>query len=425
MLSCRVSPHAPVGAQANRAFLRRVVRNLVREAGTRQIPRHRLGPAQRAGKRARGRGRDANPLAQTMLVDNDPGGLHPRAGPAGQDLPARPRSSPPVMHGRQRSWIHPGIREFSIDFRQPVDCFCTCCTSTTEADPSGIMADLRDAMPQSSSISPSPASVCRNRSCPSSAPRPSRCGGRSIEQLGSGHWRSDEAILAWFGDWELLRRPGSPAGLAPRTRRSPGRDGRPRPALRRCSPGRTDRCRRRVAWARTGRATVSTGQPAAGPPIRSQPPDRSVARRTRNSADQQERPDMDGGRARPGSGVPSTRCRRSGSAGGFHRDPAGNPRPSRHQGRLVKVTSGAASSAWLRSSRGAAVEADHDDVAAHPPQPEDVQPADRGDVPGRRGVEWSGDGATGRGAAGGKVCTRRSSSARVRAVVARSIRSPS
>ena len=30
------------------------------------------------------------------------------------------------------------------------------------------------------------------------------------EQLGTGRWRSDEAILGWFGDWELI-----PPGLVP------------------------------------------------------------------------------------------------------------------------------------------------------------------------------------------------------------------
>jgi hypothetical protein len=74
---------------------------------------------------------------------------------------------------------------------------------TDSEDPAGIMAILRDAMP--------PGSYLAISSFRMPGPELAESRARTIEmeqlfneQLGTGRWRSDAAILAWFGDWELI-----------------------------------------------------------------------------------------------------------------------------------------------------------------------------------------------------------------------------
>ena len=196
----RVSPHAPVGAQANRAFLRRVVRYLVREAGISQILD--IGSGLPAQGNVHEIAHEINPLVRTVYVDNDPVVcIH------GQALLADARTTEVVAADvRRPSEIldHPGTREF-IDFRQPVGLLLLAVLHhiNDDEDPSGIMADLRDAMPRGSYLAISSFRMPQ--------PELSEQRAKTVEmqrvfhdQLGSGHWRSDEAILAWFGDWELL-----------------------------------------------------------------------------------------------------------------------------------------------------------------------------------------------------------------------------
>ena len=70
-------------------------------------------------------------------------------------------------------------------------------------EPAGIMAILRDAMP--------PGSYLAISSFRMPGPELAESRARTIEmerlfneQLGTGRWRSDGGILAWFGDWELI-----------------------------------------------------------------------------------------------------------------------------------------------------------------------------------------------------------------------------
>jgi hypothetical protein len=196
----RVSPHAPVQARANRAFLRRVVRYLVREAGISQILD--IGSGLPAAGNVHEVAHDINPMVRTVYVDNDPVVyVH------GQALLADARTTEVVTaDARRPSEVldHPGVREF-IDFRQPVGLLLLAILHhiNDDEDPSGIMAGFRDAMPRGSYLAISSFRM----------PQPEQSEQRAITvemqrlfraHLGTGHWRSDEAILDWFGDWELL-----------------------------------------------------------------------------------------------------------------------------------------------------------------------------------------------------------------------------
>jgi hypothetical protein len=202
----RVAPDAPAGGQANRAFLRRVVRYLVRDAGIAQILD--IGSGLPTQGNVHEVAREINPSVRTIYVDNDPVVcLH------GQALLADARTTEVVTADvRRPSEIlgHPVVRQF-IDFRQPVGLLMLAILHhiTDSEDPAGIMAILRDAMP--------PGSYLAISSFRMPGPELAESRARTIEmeqlfneQLGTGRWRSDAAILAWFGDWELI-----PPGLVP------------------------------------------------------------------------------------------------------------------------------------------------------------------------------------------------------------------
>ena len=100
-----------------------------------------------------------------------------------------------------------------------------------------------------------------------------------------------------------------------------------------------------------------------------------------------------------------------------------DPDPA-HQRHLGQGDFGGGQLCLAQVKPGAADQAEHDDMAVHPPPPGDSQAADRRDVPGWPGRGTLRDGGPGRAPAGsaGRSPTRRSSSARVLAAVARSIR---
>ena len=111
----RVTPDAPVGGRANRAFLCRVVRHLVLEAGISQLLD--LGSGLPTQGNVHEVAQQINPSARTVYVDNDPVvHLH------GQALLADARTTEVVSADVRRPAEilgHPTVRQF-IDFRQPV-----------------------------------------------------------------------------------------------------------------------------------------------------------------------------------------------------------------------------------------------------------------------------------------------------------------
>ena len=128
------------------------------------------------------------------------------------------------------------------------------------------------------------------------------------------------------------------------------------------------------------------------------------SRRIPDPADQRERPDMDGGGARPGIGCAlDPGAADQGQAGSLDPDPARHPDPDpAHQGHLGQGDLRGGQLCLAQIEPGPSDEGHHDDMTAHPPGPEDVQPADRGYVPGRRRAAADGHGA-GRGAARRKI----------------------
>jgi len=92
-----------------------------------------------------------------------------------------------------------------IDFDRPVGLLLLAILHHIEdhEDPAGIVAQLRDAMPAGSYLAIS--------SLRKPGPELPEIRAKAItaekllaQGLGSGRWREDEEILAWFGDWQLL-----------------------------------------------------------------------------------------------------------------------------------------------------------------------------------------------------------------------------
>ena len=196
----RVAPDAPAGGLANRAFLRRVVRYLVRDAGITQILD--IGSGLPTQGNVHEVAQEINPSVRTIYVDNDPVVcIH------GQALLADACTTEVVTaDARLPSEIlgHPVVRQF-IDFRQPVGLLMLAILHhiTDLEEPAGLMAILRDAMPPGSYLAISGFRM--------PGPELAESRARTIEmerlfneQLGTGRWRSDGVILAWFGDWELI-----------------------------------------------------------------------------------------------------------------------------------------------------------------------------------------------------------------------------
>jgi hypothetical protein len=214
------TPDAPLAAKANRAFLRRVVRFLVGEAGLTQLLDIGSGlPTQGNVSEV---AQEINPAARVVYVDNDPVVCaHSRA------LLVDSRAATEVVQAdiRQPAEIlsNPTVRRF-IDFSRPVGLLMLAILHhiEDEEDPAGIAAALREAMPAGSYLAISSFRM----------PDPEfgelRAKTAEVEKLltanlGTGRWREDEEILRWFGDWELLE-----PGFVPLAEWRPAAQGRTR-----------------------------------------------------------------------------------------------------------------------------------------------------------------------------------------------------
>jgi hypothetical protein len=199
-LALKVMPDAPAGARANRAFLRRVVRYLAGEAGIPQFLD--IGSGLPAQGNVHEVAHELDPAARIVYVDNDP-----VVYTHGQALLADARTTGVVTADLRRPTgilNNPAVREF-IDFSQPVGLLLLATLHHVNDDegPDGIMAELRDAMPSGSYLA---ISSFRMPGPGHPADRAKTAEVEKIfnEKLGTGRWRNDEEIRAWFGDWELL-----------------------------------------------------------------------------------------------------------------------------------------------------------------------------------------------------------------------------
>jgi hypothetical protein len=196
----RFAPMAPLGAIANRQFLRRVVRYLVTEAGITQFLD--LGSGLPTQGNVSEVVHQLTSSAHVVHVDNDPVVYtHSKA------LLADARTTEFVLGDVRRPadiLTDPVVRSL-IDFDKPVGLLMFAVLHHIEDvdAPERIMDHLRDAMPKGSYLAISSLRL----------PGPDLPELRAIAiegeklhtgTLGSGRWREDAEIFSWFGDWELV-----------------------------------------------------------------------------------------------------------------------------------------------------------------------------------------------------------------------------
>ncbi|MCW2891498.1 MAG: hypothetical protein JWO75_987 [Actinomycetia bacterium] len=196
----RFAPMAPLGAIANRQFLRRVVQHLVVDAGVTQFLD--LG----SGLPTQGNVSEVvhqfSARARVVHVDNDQiVYTHSRA------LLADQLTTDFVLGDvrRPREILTDPVVESMIDFGQPVGLLLFALLHHVEDSdqPDRIMAELRTAMPSGSFVA---ISSLRLPGPELSEQRAVTLEGEKLlaGPLGGMRWREDSEIRSWFGDWELV-----------------------------------------------------------------------------------------------------------------------------------------------------------------------------------------------------------------------------
>jgi hypothetical protein len=197
----QVEPNAAVEGRAHRAFLGRVVRQMVSEAGIRQFID--VGSGIPAAENTHEVAQRIAPAARVVYVDNDPvvvvhakaligetGTTHIIAGDAREPAAILEDSA---------------VRDF-IDFSHPVGVLLMSILHhiADDEDPGKIAQTFRNAIAPGSELAishfcnPGPAN-----------PKESEIAVRServfTQNFGTGRWRTPEEITAFFGDFRLLQ----------------------------------------------------------------------------------------------------------------------------------------------------------------------------------------------------------------------------
>ncbi|TDC85032.1 SAM-dependent methyltransferase [Micromonospora sp. KC606] len=196
----KITPDGPQAAQANRAFLRRVVRFLVAEEGICQFLD--LG----SGLPTQGNVHEVatrhDPRARVVYVDYDPIVLaHGRAllAHAGTAtvIQADVRSPQAILE-------HPDVRKF-LDFDRPIGLllFAILHHLRDDEDPKAVAATLSEALPSGSYVA-----ISHFRDPGERHPDASRKA-QEVERifnqsLGTGRWRTDEEILSFVEGLEVV-----------------------------------------------------------------------------------------------------------------------------------------------------------------------------------------------------------------------------
>ena len=146
--------------------------------------------------------RDVSPGVRVVYTDNDPVvGVHGRAlladAATARFITADVRRPAEILDD-------PGVRAF-IDFSRPVGLlmFAILHHITDAEDPAAITARFRGALAPGSYLAVSSVRM-PGPEHPRDAEKASEVQKLFNETLGTGLWREDGEILAWFGDWELL-----------------------------------------------------------------------------------------------------------------------------------------------------------------------------------------------------------------------------
>jgi hypothetical protein len=195
-----LAPKAPLSAQNNRAFLRRAVRYLVGEMGITQLID--IGSGLPTAGNVSEVAHAINPDVHVVYVDNDPVVYtHSKAllsDPVNADIVYADIRDPADI------LADPTVARL-IDFGRPVGLLLLAVLHHVQdhEDPDGIAARLRDAMPPGSYLAISSLRL-PGRDLPEL--RATTIEGEQLlaDGLGSGRWREDDEIRAWFGDWDLL-----------------------------------------------------------------------------------------------------------------------------------------------------------------------------------------------------------------------------
>jgi hypothetical protein len=196
----RLVPDARESAASARAFLRRVVRYMVAEAGIRQFID--VGSGLPTQGNVHEVAQEFDPRARVLYVDNDPVVLtHARALIEDKEtttvITADLRRPKEILD-------NPTVREF-IDFDQPVGLLLISILHhiNDDEDPDGIAAQLRAAMAPGSQLAIvhfyNPGSEC-----PEDAALAVASEELFNKHFGTGRWRYRDEILAYFGDFELV-----------------------------------------------------------------------------------------------------------------------------------------------------------------------------------------------------------------------------
>ena len=196
----QIAPDSAGGAKSNRALLRRVVRYLAAEAGITQFLD--IGSGLPSAGNVHEIARAASPGARVVYIDNDPVvGVHGRAlladAATARFITADVRRPAEVLDD-------PEVQGF-IDFGRPVGLLMLAILHhiTDAEDPAAIAARFRETLAPGSYLAISSLRM-PGPEHPEEAEK-----ARAVQELfnatlGTGLWREDEEILAWFGDWELL-----------------------------------------------------------------------------------------------------------------------------------------------------------------------------------------------------------------------------
>jgi hypothetical protein len=195
-----MAPKAPLSAQNNRAFLRRVVQYLVGEAGITQLID--IGSGLPTAGNVSEIAHKINPEVHVVYVDNDP--IVYTHSKALLSDPFRADIINADIRGPADILTDPTVGRL-IDFGRPVGLLLLAVLHHVQDNeyPGWIASRLRDAMPSGSYLA---VSSLRLPGLDLPELRATTIEGEKLlaDGLGSGRWREDEQILSWFGDWELL-----------------------------------------------------------------------------------------------------------------------------------------------------------------------------------------------------------------------------
>jgi hypothetical protein len=216
-MALRVTPDGPEAGRAGRAFLARVVRYLVKEAGIRQFVD--IGSGLPTQGNVHEIAHECDPSVRVVYVDNDPMVLaHGRA------LLAEGNTTVVVqadLLAPEDILSRPEVRE-AIDFNEPIGLLLLAILHhlQDDDDPAGIVARLVSALPSGSHVA-----ISHFRDPGDSHPEASRKA-LQVEKifnqtLGTGRWRKHEEIFAYFGGLEVLE-----PGLVPLAEWRPDTDER-------------------------------------------------------------------------------------------------------------------------------------------------------------------------------------------------------